>query len=128
MNCKKVLVIDDDEMIQEVVKNCLEDLAGWDVVTANSGWEGLTKVVEEKPDAIVLDMMMPGMDGLTFLQQLRADSETQAIPVVLLTAKLEFTDPQRVAKLGVIGAISKPFDPCKLAAQIATFLGWTIKN
>ncbi len=128
MNCKKVLVIDDDEMIQEVVKNCLEDLAGWDVVMANSGWEGLTKVVEEKPDAIVLDMMMPGMDGLTFLQQLRADSETQAIPVVLLTAKLEFTDPQRVAKLGVIGAISKPFDPCKLAAQIATFLGWTIKN
>jgi len=128
VNCKKVLVIDDDEMIQEVVKNCLEDLAGWDVVMANSGWEGLTKVVEEKPDAIVLDMMMPGMDGLTFLQQLRADSETQAIPVVLLTAKLEFTDPQRVAKLGVIGAISKPFDPCKLAAQIATFLGWTIKN
>ena len=111
MNCKKVLVIDDDEMIQEVVKNCLEDLAGWDVVMANSGWEGLTKVVEEKPDAIVLDMMMPGMDGLTFLQQLRADSETQAIPVVLLTAKLEFTDPQRVAKLGVIGAISKPFYP-----------------
>lgn len=123
---KRVLIIDDDAMIREVVKSCLEDLAGWYVPTASSGAEGLLKVIEEKPDAIVLDMMMPGMDGLTFLQRLRANSETQSIPVILLTAKVEFTDPQRISTLGLAGAISTPFDPYTVVEQIATFLGWTV--
>ena len=122
---KRVLIIDDEPIIREVVQNCLEDLAGWNVLTANSGNEGLTKVVEEKPDAIILDVMMPGMDGLTFLQRLRANPETQYVPVFLLTAKAEFTDPRRICSLGLAGALAKPFDPYELIEKIATAFGWT---
>jgi CheY-like chemotaxis protein len=71
-------------------------------------------------------MMMPGMDGLTFLERLRANCETQSIPVILLTAKVEFTDSQRISTLGLAGAISKPFDPYTVVEQIATFLGWMV--
>jgi CheY-like chemotaxis protein len=125
VNCKKVLVIDDEPIVREIVQYCLEDLAGWNVVTAQSAWEGLSQVTAEKPDAIILDVMMPRVDGLTFLEQLRANPQTQSIPVFLLTAKAEFTDPRRVCALGLAGALAKPFDPYELIEAIATAFGWT---
>jgi CheY-like chemotaxis protein len=123
---KRVLIIDDEAILLEVVQGCLEDIAGWTVLTANSGWEGLSKAATEQPDAIVLDVMMPGMDGLALLQRLKADSETQAIPVVLLTAKVELTDPRRNSGLDVVGIIAKPFEPFQLVEQLATVLGWSL--
>lgn len=126
INCKKLLVIDDEAIIREVVQYCLEDLAGWDVVTAESASEGLFQVTAENPDAIILDVSMPGTDGLTFLQLLRANPQTQSIPVFLLTARSEFTDPRWIFSLGLAGALAKPFDPYELVEAIATAFGWTI--
>lgn len=121
---RRVLVIDDEADVRAVVQGCLEDVAGWEVITARSGSEGLTKVATEKLDAIILDVMMPDIDGLTFLKQLKSNPDTGAIPVVLLTAKVSLTDPTIQAELGVLGAIAKPFNPISLSQQIARFLGW----
>jgi CheY-like chemotaxis protein len=126
MSPKRILVIDDEYAIQLVVRGCLEDLAGWNVITASSGREGLAKAQIEHPDAILLDVMMPEMDGVTLLQQLQSSPDTGSIPVVLLTAKMEFTDFSRLAICGVVGAIAKPFDSLELVEQIASFLNWEI--
>lgn len=125
-NNKKVLLIDDEVIIREVVQNCLEDETEWDVMTATSGCDGLSKVMAEKPDAIILDVTMPGMDGLAFLQILQANPATQSIPVILLTSRVEFIQPKQIYSLGLAGAIAKPFDPGKLVEQIATFLDWAL--
>lgn len=124
MATKRVLIIDDEPDVRAVVQACLEDIAGWDVVTAASGQEGLVKVMAEQPDGIVLDIMMPEMDGFTFLRQLRNRPEGRLIPVVLLTAKVNLSEPQVLFELGIKGIICKPFDPFMLAEQVAEFLGW----
>jgi CheY-like chemotaxis protein len=123
---KRVLIIDDEPDVRAVVQGCLEDVAGWDVVPAASGQEGLVKVVTDQPDAIVLDVMMPGMDGFAFLRELRSRPEGRSLPVILLTAKVNPTDPQVLTELSIIGIISKPFDPFMLTEQVADFLGWGI--
>jgi CheY-like chemotaxis protein len=125
---KKILLIDDEAIIREVVQSCLEDLARWDVITASSGKEGLIKLIEEKPNAIILDVMMPGMDGLTFLQQLRDNPENLSIPVFLLTVKSELIQPQIIAALGLAGALSKPFDPYELVQKIAIACNWNVED
>jgi CheY-like chemotaxis protein len=81
------------------------------VITAGSGSEGLTTAQAEQPDAILLDVMMPDMDGLTTFQKLQANSATRHIPVILLTAKVQAADRLRYAELGMIAAIAKPFNP-----------------
>ncbi|HEY9725003.1 MAG TPA: response regulator [Chroococcales cyanobacterium] len=121
---KRILFIDDELHVRQVVKACLEALGGWDVLLAASGQEGLVKAVSEKPNAILLDVMMPGMDGLALLQELKANPVTESIPVVFLTARLSLTEPQRFQELGVKGAIAKPFNPLTLVPQIANALGW----
>lgn len=121
---KRILFIDDELHVRQVVKACLEALGGWNVLLAGSGQEGLVQAVSEKPDAIILDVMMPEMDGLALLQQLKANPVTQSIPVVFLTARLSFTEPQRFQKLGVKGAIAKPFNSLTLVPQITNALGW----
>lgn len=128
MATKRVLVIDDEADVRAVVQGCLEDVAGWDVVTAGSGQEGLVKAVTEQPDGIVLDVMMPGMDGFAFLRELRSRPEGRSIPVVLLTAKINPTNPQVLFELSIKGIICKPFDPFMLTEQIADFLGWEMEQ
>lgn len=125
---KRILLIDDELHIRQIVKACLEALGGWEVVLAASGQEGLVKVVSEKPDAILLDVMMPEMDGLVLLQRLQANPVTQSIPVVFLTGRLSLTEPQRFQPLGVKGAIAKPFNSLTLVPQIANTLGWNIQT
>jgi CheY-like chemotaxis protein len=126
MLSKRILVIDDEDVIQEVVQGCFEDVAGWEVLLASSGREGLEQVVTEQPDAIVLDEMMPGMDGIAFLKQLRASDHNPSIPVVLLTAKVDLADPKLLRELGVVDAIAKPFDAIALVERVAEVLGWTV--
>lgn len=128
MATKRVLVIDDEPDMRTVVQGCLEDLAGWDVRTAASGPEGLIQIRDNPPDAIVLDIMMPGMDGFAFLKALRDQQQGLSIPVVLLTAKITVSRTQVFSELAVEGVISKPFDPFLLANQIADFLGWNMED
>lgn len=123
---KRILVVDNEPYIQEVAQICLETIAGWQVITAGSGNEGLTKAASEGPDAILLDVMMPDMDGLTTFQKLQANAATQNIPVILLTAKVQASDRRRYEDLGITATIPKPFDPLALANQVAEILGWNL--
>ncbi|MFZ0338148.1 MAG: response regulator [Terracidiphilus sp.] len=121
---RKILIIDDEDDIREVAALSLESVAGWDVIKASSGAQGLARAEEHQPDAILLDVMMPGMDGPTTFRELRKNQATAGIPVLLLTAKVQGTDQRRFADLGVEAVLFKPFDPMTLSAQIATALGW----
>lgn len=121
---RKILIIDDEDDIREVAALSLESVAGWEVVTANSGAQGLARAVEHQPDAILLDVMMPGMDGPSTFRELSKNPATAKIPVLLLTAKVQSSDQRRFADLGVASVLFKPFDPMTLADQIAGVLGW----
>lgn len=123
---RRILVVDNEAYIQEVTQMCLETIAGWEVITASSGHEALLKAAAEQPDAILLDFMMPEMDGLMTFQQLQANPLTQSIPVVLLTGGLQSVDAQNCQKLGIKAMIAKPFDPLTLAQQIADRLKWEL--
>jgi CheY-like chemotaxis protein len=125
---KRILFIDDELHVRQVVKACLEALGGWNVLLAASGQEGLVKAASSKPDAILLDVMMPEMDGLALLQELKANPVTGSIPVVFLTARLSLTEPQRFQELGAKGAIAKPFNSLTLVPQIANALGWNLET
>jgi CheY-like chemotaxis protein len=122
---RRILIIDDEEDIRQVAGLSLETVAGWDVVLANSGAQGIETAAREVPDAILLDVMMPAMDGPTTFQRLRENPVTASIPVLLLTAKVQGSDQRRFAALGVAGILFKPFDPLTLSRQIADALGWT---
>jgi CheY-like chemotaxis protein len=120
---RRLLLIDDEDDIREVARLSLELVGRWDVVTASSGAEGIALAAAEQPDAILLDVMMPGMDGATTYRGLQANSDTSGIPVVLLTAKIFDRDVDRDGLEGLT-VIGKPFDPMRLAAQVARALGW----
>ena len=127
MATKRILVVDNEPYIQEVAKICLETVAGWNVLTAGSGVEGIQVAEVEQPDAILLDVMMPDMDGITTFQKLQENPATQNIPVILLTAKIQSADRRRYAQMGMRDAIAKPFSPLELAGQVAEALGWTLE-
>lgn len=118
---KKILVIDDEDDIRQLIQTCLEIMGGWQVLTARSGKEGLICAINEQPNAILLDVMMPDEDGLTTLQKLQNHSATSSIPVVLLTAKGRFVE-QKFTELGVKAVLNKPFNPLRIADQIAAVL------
>lgn len=120
---KRILIIDDDDDIREVAQVSLEMEGEWEVLSARSGGEGLVEAETEQPDAILLDVMMPDMDGPTTFRHLQANPALRHIPVILLTAKVQASDRRRFADLGVQGVLAKPFDPLLLADQIATVLG-----
>jgi CheY-like chemotaxis protein len=121
---RKILIIDDEDDIREVAALSLESVAGWEVVVAASGAQGLARAAEQHPDAILLDVMMPGMDGPATFRELRRNPATAGIPVLLLTAKVQGSDQRRFAGLGVEAVLFKPFDPLTLSAQISRALGW----
>ncbi|OUL32878.1 two-component system response regulator [Nostoc sp. T09] len=123
MLARRILIIEDEDDIREVAQLTLEAVGGWQVSTAASASEGLAKAEVEQPDAILLDIMMPNMDGLATFKHLRANPATWHIPVILLTAKP--TNLDQFAQIGVTAAIAKPFNPMSLARQIATSLGWS---
>ena len=123
---RRILIIDDEDDIREVAQLSLETVQDWEVLTARSGREGLGVAVVEQPDAILLDVMMPDMDGPTTFQKLKASPGISHIPVVLLTAKVQAADRQRFSSLGIKGLLPKPFDPLTLADQLAEVLGWQL--
>jgi len=122
MNTKQILVIDDEDDIRQLIQTCLEIMGGWKVLTATSGNQGLILAQSSQPDAILLDVMMPDMDGLTTFHKLQANPLTKHIPVILLTARGRTSEGRLFSQLGVKGIISKPFNPQKLAVQVAAAL------
>jgi CheY-like chemotaxis protein len=120
---RHVLVIDDEADLRDVIQMSLELAGSWSVSTAASGRVGIDVARREHPDAILLDMMMPEMDGPETLARLRDDPETAAIPVVFLTAKVQASGVD-VTPPGAAGLIRKPFDPLTLADELAALLGW----
>jgi CheY-like chemotaxis protein len=122
---KHVLVIDDEGDIREVARLSLELTEGWTVETASGGSDGAALALSMAPDAILLDVMMPEMDGPTTLSTLRQQDATRFIPVIFLTAKVQASDRDRYLQLGVRGIISKPFDPVTLGQQIKDMLSWS---
>ena len=122
MTTKRILIVDDEQDIREATQICLEVLGEWEVMTASSGKEGLIKAAAEQPDVILLDVMMPDMDGLTTLQKLQANPATQNIPVILLTAKAQPAEKRRFTELKVAAVITKPYDPFMLSDQLTQAL------
>ncbi len=122
----KVLIVDDEADIREVAAMSLETVCGWNVLQARSGAEGLQIARQDHPDAILLDVMMPDMDGPMTLQALKADAGVASIPVIFLTAKVQASDRKRFSEMGVQAVLAKPFDPMQLGEQIAEALGWSL--
>jgi CheY-like chemotaxis protein len=122
---RRILIIDDEDDIREVAALSLESIAGWDVSTASSGAEGMRLASQNAPDAILMDVMMPAMDGPTTFKEMQKDPALAGIPVVLLTAKVQGVDQRRFAGLGVAAVLFKPFDPLTLADQMSAALGWS---
>ena len=116
----RALIIDDDGDLLMLLRRTLEFTAGWEVHTASSGAAGLDLARTLTPDVVMVDVMMPEMDGYEFATRLKADAATAHIPVVLLTARREM-NPARVAGAGVAGMLYKPFEPEQLARQILDF-------
>ena len=123
---KRILIVDDEEDICQVVQASLEEFGGWQTVLAYSGQDGLTLAQAEHPDAILLDVSMPGMDGFELFEKLQEDPETREIPVILLTSKVLARDRNRFAHLAIVGVITKPFNPLTIWQQVADLLGWAV--
>ncbi len=120
----RILIIDDEADIREVTALTLETVAGWQVIVASSGATGIERASIEQPDAILLDVMMPDIDGPTTFHILKKNDNTAHIPVLLLTAKVQGADRRKLDALGAAAVLAKPFDPLTLADQISGVLGW----
>jgi two-component system, OmpR family, alkaline phosphatase synthesis response regulator PhoP len=115
---KKILIVDDEPQIVEICKDYLK-AAGYDTVTASNGLQGVSLARREKPDLIVLDLMMPEMDGLEVTRTIRRES---SVPIIMLTARVEETDKLIGLELGADDYITKPFSPRELVARIRVVL------
>ena len=115
---KKILVIDDEPKIVEICRDYLK-AAGYEVTSAEDGLSGLAAIRRERPDLIVLDLMLPGMNGLELCRQLRRES---SVPVIMLTARVDETDKLIGLELGADDYITKPFSPRELVARVRTVL------
>lgn len=120
---RTLLVIDDDRDIREVAKTSLELVGGFRVILAESGQRGVAIAHDSRPDAIILDLMMPELDGRRTLAELKRADETATIPVIMLTAKVQ-ADRQELMGRGAAGVLVKPFDPMRLSDQVCEILGW----
>ena len=119
------LIVDDDGFIREIARLSLELIAGWAVSVAESGSEGIEQARVLAPDVILLDVMMPGIDGVETLRGLADDPATRGIPVIFLTAMNEPREQRRLHEAGARGLIAKPFDPLSLAHDVEVILSGT---
>ena len=124
MKNRCILFIDDEEDIRMLAQFCLESEAGWSMISASGGLEGIHIAEKEQPDVILLDVMMPEVDGLQTIAKLLDNSQTKNIPVIFITAKAQASDRNSFYQAGAKGVINKPFDSLTLASQISGFLGW----
>lgn len=125
---KRILIIDDEEAIQTVVQFGIHLTTPWRVLTAGSGTQGIHTAQTEQPDAILLDVMMPDMDGIATFHALQRYPETAQIPVIFLTAKAQTSEKCQFHGLGASGIITKPFNSLDLPEQIARILNWQMEQ
>ncbi|MBE0623042.1 MAG: response regulator [Burkholderiales bacterium] len=118
---KRILYIEDEPDLQWLVKHILESAGDFDVLVCGSGAEGLQRVAEYAPNLVLLDVMMPGMDGFSVLRALRARPECAALPVVFLTARTQEGD--EYLRSSALGVIAKPFEPGGLVERVRAYVG-----
>jgi two-component system OmpR family response regulator len=123
----KVLFVDDDPDIRRIASMSLSAVGGYAVTVASSGSEALEVANRDLPDVVLLDVMMPGMDGLTTLGQLRANVRTASVPVIFMTAKVQKAEVDQYRAAGA-GFIAKPFDPMRLPADVARLLDTDLRR
>ena len=121
MTLERILFVDDDEDIRTIAHLSLTAVGGWQVALADSGASAIEQAVQNPPDLIILDVMMPGMDGFATLARLRSDERTAAIRVIFLTAKVQKAELERYRAAGA-GVLAKPFDPMRLPDEIRRVL------
>lgn len=121
---KRILVIDDDDLMREAAEASLTEIGGYDVVSTGDPGEGIRMAGTERPDGILLDVRLPGMDGPEVLHRLREDAATREIPVVFFTGAADEMAAAAGEHDGVRGVIRKPFDFPLLPDQLARILGW----
>ncbi|MEM7556874.1 MAG: response regulator [Cyanobacteria bacterium P01_A01_bin.84] len=120
---KCILIVDDEKDVRSLIALGLEMQAGWTVLNANSGAEGIAIAASKQPDVILLDLMMPDMDGRTTLQKLKLNPATQKIPVILMTAKSKSSVEESFVNLDLAAIFTKPLRPLNLAQQITEVIG-----
>lgn len=113
-----ILIVEDDPDIQAVARMALEALGGFSVEACDSGTTAVETAVAFRPDIILLDVMMPGMDGPSTLRALRANPQTAAIPIAFVTAKVQKAEVAKLKELGAVEVIEKPFDPMTLPDRV----------
>lgn len=121
-NPLKVILTDDEEDIRIVGEMALATVGGFTVRTADGGQKTLELLAQERPDVLVLDVMMPLMDGPTTLQRLRESEGVETLPVIFMTAKIQPQEIESYLQMGAAGVVTKPFDPMLLADQIRRIL------
>jgi CheY-like chemotaxis protein len=121
----RILVVDDSKLVHELARMALEGQAGWEIRCAASGAEALSLARAEPPDAILLDVEMPELDGPASVAALRAEPATAETPIVFLTAHDDPGELARLRALDVAGVLAKPFDVTTLGDELADVLGWT---
>jgi CheY-like chemotaxis protein len=122
VDLRRVLVIEDEPDIQMLIQMSLEFTGDYQVSVASDGPSGIQAAQQEKPDLILLDAMMPGMDGFEVCARLKSDAETSDIPIIFLTAKAQSSEIEEGLRLGATGYLTKPFDPMTLKDDLEGLL------
>jgi CheY-like chemotaxis protein len=117
---KRILYVEDEPDIQEVAKVALEAVGNFELIICNNGQEVVDNAPSANADLILMDVMMPGMDGPTALKKLRESPETANTPVIFMTARIQAQEIQEYKEMGAVDVITKPFDPMNLSDQIRT--------
>jgi two-component system, OmpR family, response regulator len=117
---KRILLVEDDPDVQTIASMALVDIGEFDLTVCSSGLEAIERIGEVKPQLVLLDVMMPGMDGPTTLEEIRRLPLDPQPPIIFMTAKVQPQEQQRYLNLGAIEVIAKPFDPVSLADQLHT--------
>ena len=115
---QRILLVDDDADIQTVVKMALEIVGGFTIEVCSCGSEAIQKIPLLKPDLVLLDVMLPGMDGPTILEAIKKVPDLADMPIIFLTAKVQTHDIEYYRQLGVIAVLEKPFNPMTLSSRI----------
>ncbi len=117
-NLTKILYVEDEPDIQAVAKISLESVGGFDIMICSDGNEAINSIESYAPDMILLDVMMPGMDGISTLKEMKAKGLVDSIPVVFMTAKVQPKEMEQYTDVGAVDVIAKPFDPMTLPDTI----------
>lgn len=125
MPVKSILLIEYEASLAEVLRTSLSVFSGWKITLSSSIQEGIQLCNLFTPDAIMLDTSTSEADALLFIEQLKQHSMTKSIPIVLITGRANWFDARQLNQMGFTGAITKPFDPSTLSAQVAQLLGWS---